>query len=106
MSETTEAASGTADREGGARGDEGDATRDAGAVRVHDPDAASDDDGLSDRQGWALVGVLVACFVGFPLAILAWPPTFLPYHDAYLALALVPGLLMGAVGVWSALRTA
>lgn len=77
---------------------------------VHDPDATGesrpDERGapLSERRGWALVALLAACLVGAPLAILVWPPTFLSYADAYLALALVPGVVLGAGAVWTAVR--
>lgn len=60
---------------------------------------------MDARTGWLLVGTLLVCFVGFPLAILLWPPTFVPYRDAFLGLAMVPALLLGLVGVWTALRS-
>ncbi|MFB6105348.1 MAG: hypothetical protein ABEJ70_00095 [Halobacteriaceae archaeon] len=62
-------------------------------------------DGLDARQSWGLVVALLVCLVGFPVAILVWPPTFLPFHDAYLALAMVPAVLFGLVGVWLAGRS-
>ena len=69
---------------------------------VRNPSADSDD--LSGRAKWGIVAVVVACIVGAPLLILARPPTFVPYRDAYLGLSLIPGLLLGAVGVWTAIR--
>jgi hypothetical protein len=61
---------------------------------------------LDGRRGWLVVAVLAACVVGFPVAILVWPPTFLPYTDAFLALSMVPALVLGAAGVLVGLRTA
>jgi hypothetical protein len=64
------------------------------------------DAGLDGRAVWAVVGALALCLVGAPLAILVWPPTFLSFVDAYIALSMVPALALGAVGVWTALRAA
>lgn len=61
-------------------------------------------DGISGPTGWAILGLLVVCFVVIPAAIIVWPPTFVPYRDAYLALSLVPGIALGAVAVWLGLR--
>jgi len=63
------------------------------------------DGDLGGRAGWVAVVALAVCLVGFPVAILVWPPTFVPYRDAYLALAMVPAVLLGLVGVWLAVRT-
>ncbi|MFB6137378.1 MAG: hypothetical protein ABEJ42_03420 [Halobacteriaceae archaeon] len=68
------------------------------------PDGPATTGPLAGRAGWLFVGLLVGCLVGFPTAILIWPPTFVPYTDAYLALSLVPGLLLGAAGAWTAVR--
>jgi len=65
----------------------------------------ADDGNLDARTSWFLVATLAVCFLGFPLAILLWPPTFVPYRDAFLGLAMVPALLLGLVGVWTALRS-
>ena len=70
----------------------------------HDPGDDGDSDGLSARAKWAVVVGVIACVVGAPLLILARPPTFVPYRDAYLGLSLVPGLVLGAIGVWTATR--
>jgi len=59
---------------------------------------------LDGRAGWLVVALLAVCLVGFPLAILLWPPTFLPYVDAYLALGMIPALLLGVAGVLVGLR--
>jgi hypothetical protein len=57
---------------------------------------------LSERRQWLLVGLLVACVIGFPVAILLWPPTVLSFRDAFLGLAMIPGLLLGATALWLA----
>lgn len=64
---------------------------------------ASAPDGVSERRQWILVGVLLACVIGFPVAILLWPPTILSFRDAFLGLAMIPGLLLGGTAVWLAL---
>ncbi|MFB6120267.1 MAG: hypothetical protein ABEJ68_04030 [Halobacteriaceae archaeon] len=71
-------------------------------THVHNP--ADDSDALSARAKWSIVAVVVACLVGAPLLILVRPPTFVPYRDAYMGLSLIPGLVLGAVGVWTAIR--
>ncbi|MFB6104775.1 MAG: hypothetical protein ABEJ57_06810 [Halobacteriaceae archaeon] len=67
-------------------------------------DDRSGDVALSPRRQWLVVAVLVGVLVGFPVAILVWPPTLLSFQDAYLGLALVPGLVLGATVVWLATR--
>jgi hypothetical protein len=54
--------------------------------------------------GWLMVAVLVAVLFGFPLAILVWPPTFVPYRDAFLGLAMVPAIGFGLIGVYAAVK--
>jgi len=71
---------------------------------VHNPSADDDRTALSRRAKWSIVAVVVACVVGAPLFILVRPPTFVPYRDAYLGLSLIPGLVLGVVGVWTAIR--
>jgi hypothetical protein len=66
-------------------------------------DEADESDGPGPVASWGVAVVLVACLVGAPVAILLVPPTFVPYRDAYLGLALVPGLVLGALGVWTTL---
>lgn len=57
---------------------------------------------LSAAQQWVLVGLLGLCVLAFPIAILLWPPTVLAYRDAFLGLAMIPGLLLGITGLWMA----
>jgi len=64
------------------------------------------------REGWVLVGMIVLGFLVIPLAILLLPAAQgflrslgLTLRAAYLALPLVPAFLLGAIAVWSALRS-
>lgn len=63
-------------------------------------------------EGWALVGMVVVGFLVVPVAILVLPAAQgvvrslgLTLRAAYLTLPLVPAFLLGAVAVWSALRS-
>jgi len=63
-------------------------------------------------EGWVLVGMIVLGFLVIPVAILVLPAAQgvvrslgLTLRAAYLALPLVPAFLLGAVAVWSALRS-
>ena len=56
-------------------------------------------------RGWALVGVVVTCFLVIPGIVYlrpAAPGQFgLPFFAAMLALPMVPALLLGLTAVWS-----
>jgi len=63
-------------------------------------------------EGWVLVGMILVGFLGIPVAILVLPAAQgvvrslgLTLRAAYLVLPLVPAFLLGAVAVWSALRS-
>jgi len=56
-------------------------------------------------RDWLIASILVVCLVGAPLAIYFWPPTFVPYRDAFFGLALVPGLVLGVMAVWLTVST-
>ncbi len=63
------------------------------------------------REGWVVVGVLVFSFLIVPPAIIYLPEAQglvrslgLTLRDAYLALPMLPAVLLGAVAVWAALR--
>lgn len=73
-----------------------------GKDRRPDGPPASSDAPLSHRLQWALVGLLAACLLGFPIAIVLWPPTVLSYRDAFLGLAMIPGVLLGITALWLA----
>lgn len=59
---------------------------------------------FAGRRGWLAVAVLFVFLVVAPLVVLFRPPTFLGFQDAYLAVSVVPGLALGAVAVWAAVR--
>ncbi|MFB6112038.1 MAG: hypothetical protein ABEJ35_05820 [Halobacteriaceae archaeon] len=75
------------------------------ASYIHRPDGPPEAAGgaLTDRQQWLFVGLLVVLLVGFPVAILVWPPTILSFRDAFLGLAMLPGVALGVAAVWLAL---
>lgn len=65
-----------------------------------------------DWRGWALVAAIVVAFFVVPGAILFLPEARslvrslgLTLRDAYLILPLVPAFGLGAIAVWSAIRT-
>jgi hypothetical protein len=79
---------------------------------VHRPSgepAAPDTDRRFDWRGWVLVAAIAVSFVVVPAIILLWPTyataTGLSLRDAYLVLPLIPAFLLGAVAVWSAVRS-
>lgn len=101
-------------------GTEGDAgTDDAATDSVRDGDGpdrgdgprnetASTDDptaGGFGRKGWALTAVLFTCVLVIPGIIYVYPYAAgafgLTFFATYLALPLVPALLLGLVAVWS-----
>jgi len=62
-------------------------------------------------RGWVLVGVLVFAFLLVPWALILVPTAQsgvgalgLSWRDTYLAVPMLPALLLGAVGVWTALH--
>ncbi|MFC7167607.1 hypothetical protein [Halospeciosus flavus] len=78
-------------------------------VQSHEPPDATTESALSNRQQWLMVAVLGLSGLVVPLFIYAGvaggPSMFgLPWVDTLVALPMVPALLLGAVGVWSAVR--
>lgn len=68
--------------------------------------------GEFDWRGWALVGALVVALLVVPLAILYLPAARglirslgLTVRDGYLVLPLLPAFGLGALAVWSAVRS-
>jgi hypothetical protein len=62
-------------------------------------------------RGWVVVGALIVSFLVVPGAIVLLPPAQesvaafgLSLRDTYLVVPLVPALVLGALGVWTALR--
>ncbi|OYR38307.1 hypothetical protein [Halorubrum sp. Hd13] len=86
-----------------------------GAVGTADPAASepgADDPGTDEptadgfgRRGWALTAVLFTCVLVIPGVIYLYPYAAgwfgLPFFATYLALPLVPAVLLGLVAVWS-----
>ncbi|VTT85695.1 hypothetical protein DM2_577 [Halorubrum sp. DM2] len=87
------------DGKGDDAGDRGDAPRDR-TEPAADPTA----DGFG-RKGWALTAVLFTCVLVIPGIIYIYPYAAgafgFTFFATYLALPLVPALLLGLVAVWS-----
>jgi cytochrome b subunit of formate dehydrogenase len=70
------------------------------AVSVSEPEA----DGFG-RKGWALTAVLFTCVLVIPGIIYVYPYAAgalgFSFFATYLALPLIPAVLLGAVAVWS-----
>lgn len=79
---------------------------DDGGTYLHDPvTVADDEDGLDDRQSWVLVVTLVFAGIVAPTVVYVWPPSFLGYRNAYMAVAMVPALILAVVALWSVQAT-
>jgi len=77
-----------------------------------EPPTHSTDDTEFDWRGWTLVATVVFAFLVVPTALLSLPmarnlvaSVGLTLRDAYLVLPLLPAFLLGAVAVWSAIRS-
>jgi cytochrome b subunit of formate dehydrogenase len=88
-----------------------DGTTDGGYVHVPEGDGGEtpagekpNADGFG-RKGWALTAVLFTCVLVIPGIIYLYPYVAgwfgLPFFATYLALPLVPAVLLGLVAVWS-----
>lgn len=77
------------------------------------PTHAPPGDGEFGWRGWVLVGVLILSFVVIPWTLIYLPaaresllePLGLTLRDAYLALPMVPAILLAVVAVWAAVRS-
>ncbi|OYR89186.1 hypothetical protein DJ72_00510 [Halorubrum distributum] len=91
-----------------------DGTTDGGYVHVPEDDggpeasASATDEPTADgfgREGWALTAAIFVCALVIPGIIYVYPYAAgwfgLPFFATYLALPLVPALLLGLVAVWS-----
>jgi hypothetical protein len=65
-----------------------------------------------DWRGWLLVGAVFVCFLVLPVSILFIPQAQsllgslgLSLRQAYLAMPMIPAILLGIIAVWAALRT-
>ena len=59
---------------------------------------------LSGPRGWLLVGLVVLALLGVPAVLWYLTTGMRAGYGVYVALAMVPALLFGAIGVWTALR--
>lgn len=92
-----------------------DGTDDESTGYVHRPSgepAAPDGQRRFDWRGWLLVATVAFAFLVVPGALLVLPTVQgfvaslgLSLRDAYLTLPLVPAFLLGAIAVWSAVRS-
>lgn len=65
-----------------------------------------------DWRGWLLVGLVCVCFLVIPAMVLYLPSAQgfieslgLSLRQTYLALPMIPAILLGVTAVWAALRT-
>lgn len=80
---------------------------------VHRPSGEPRRPGTAEEfgwRGWILVGVLVASFLIVPWSLIllsSAPDTLadigLPWRETFLIVPLIPALVLGVVGVWTAL---
>lgn len=113
--ETTEAAAGESSRTGASPVDdsvESPTDADDGEAEARRPHYAPPQNETFDWRGWILVGVVVFSFLVVPIAILFLPharsliESFgLTLRAAYLALPMLPAILLGATAVWAAVRS-
>jgi hypothetical protein len=94
------------------RGVTSDGSADVGGDSAAKPRYAPPDRETFDWRGWLLVAVVFVCFLAVPGVILYLPQAKplieslgLTLRDAYLALPMVPALVLGAVAVWSAVAS-
>ncbi len=80
-------------------------------VRPSRPQWAPPTEGDFGWRGWLLVGVIILSFLVVPgiLVVLAQRPSLvgslgLTFQDAYLALPMIPAILLAVVAVWAALH--
>lgn len=97
-------------------GTDGNGDGDSDDTYVHrpsgEPPRQAETSGEFGGEGWVLVGMILLGFLVIPIAILLLPAAQgliqslgLTLRAAYLALPLVPAFLLGAIAVWSALRS-
>ena len=69
-------------------------------------DTGSEAGGMSDRAQWLVVAVLFVSGIVAPLYLyVVGPGSFgLGFRDTYLAIPMIPAILLGTVGVWTAVR--
>lgn len=95
-----------------------DADADANTDTDTVPEAASEDDPMAvhpeevdrefDYRGWTLVVAVFVAFIAIPGIIFLYPhvgPMFgLTFWDTYLALPMIPAIVLGVLAVWATTR--
>lgn len=96
---------------------DGDSEEDGDETYVHRPSGEPPQKLETEEQsfgwrGWVVVGVLVLSFLVVPWALILLPTAQgtvaglgMSWRDTYLVVPLLPALLLGLVGVWTALRS-
>jgi hypothetical protein len=71
-----------------------------------EPEMAETETAMSNRAQWLVVAVLVVTGLLAPgYVYFVGAGSFgLSFRDTYLAIPMIPALLLGAVGVWTAIR--
>ncbi|WP_181686271.1 hypothetical protein [Halorhabdus salina] len=72
----------------------------------------ADDSEQSNRAHWVLIGSLLVALIAVPWALILLPSVRgvvglfgLTFRDAYLVVPLIPALGLGALAVWTAIRS-
>ncbi|MFC3477281.1 hypothetical protein [Halobacterium litoreum] len=75
-------------------------------MRPYEPETAAGSDDMSDRTQWLVVAVLLVSGILAPAFLYFVDPTTfgLSYRDTFLAVPMIPAILLGAIGVWTAVR--
>jgi len=75
-------------------------------VQPHEPQEAAGTDDMNKRSQWLVVAVLLVSGILAPAFLYFVDPTVfgLTYRDTFLAVPMVPAILLGAIGVWTAVR--
>ncbi|WP_232686315.1 hypothetical protein [Halobacterium zhouii] len=83
----------------------GDTAGEAGGATGEPAEPKAETD-MSRRRQWLVVAALVVSGILAPAYLyFVGPGSFgLGFRDTYLAIPMIPALLMGAVGVWTAVR--
>jgi|GEM_PF-1844244 len=76
-------------------------------MQAHEPAEAQAESDLTNRQGWAIVAVLLLSTLVIPAFIFfrgSLTSLGLTWMDTLVALPMIPAVLFAAVGVWTAVR--
>lgn len=82
----------------------------AGETASDDGTASNDAGGLAGLSGWLVVAILFLAGIVAPMLLYYAGQTGelqtlgLGFRDTYLAVPMIPAVLLGALGIWSALK--